>query len=740
MTQLEFVKNLNLYELKTQIKLQFPLTYCFTDHFYNKMQIRSISNDKANILCKKNISSFDMINSILGTASEYEIDCLTISEIIRPRTWQMVTNLRRNFVKYLKDDFNNFFINLRKSHNGSDHIDVNEIIKIIIKILEIVIPIEFYGCSKNKKEFYNSVRFILNGMHGQHVTIEKLLFKWNVDEISWLNDISEVNYKILILSKFVAFLIKFIVCSVIAVTFYVTTSQASNETRRLYYYFKSDWQKISNAIILDLLYKKHIIKCDFLSVGKKNKKIMTMDRRKDAKTFLRSLPVIRLVFKTYSSTRILIKYKKRTYLQKKNEIFRKNFFKAINPRNSCMNFQKRYSLLYNKWSMMDKPKLYFVKADLQDAFGSVDTNELKCILTKLYTDYQNTETNIVKKNVAATEYKKLVQELSSSVLVRWGSCVYEWKRGLIQGMKYSPILCEIFYNAIDAKYLSDFICESENEIKFFIRLVDDYLFVTNNIDTAQNFIQHLSKSIGINPKKTKTNFIEENGDISDKITFFGYEINTKNLEITRDNTVYCGQIKYRIAFNKAISESYTFLEKRITQTTVPISALHLSMPVNSEITIWNNIFITFCISANKFCTIIPMIFCDNVNFSAKAVFNIYKKKVAVRMCDFIVRTIKKNIQDCNEFLYCINHFRYIAYKALSLFSNNSTICMKLTPIVNIALKKSNCMHGPWKPHSSEINIDGIPKHSALRDICRRQDVKQIISSFVKIPSGFEAFR
>ncbi|XP_077292864.1 telomerase reverse transcriptase-like [Arctopsyche grandis] len=737
MTEGKFTHILNMNNLQNQDLFKNIATFCFTDHYCNKLYYRTISNDKSNVLCRKSSTSFDMIKVLLGTASSYEIDYLTLADIIRPHAWKILTKIKLNFLKHSKDDFKKFFLNVKPSN--CSYAELSKVIDCVIRILESIVPSEVYGCRKNQKVFYNTVRFILNGMSGQHITVEQILNKWNIDTVLWLNSVPNlsIGYKILILLKFVVFLIRNIVCSVIAVTFYVTTSQLSHETRKLYYYYRSDWQKLSDTFLLQLSARGDLVKSDIFSIGSRSKRRIPLSERTKIKSTMKSLPVMRLMLKSNSTVRVIIRYKKKTQLEKSNEKIRRYLFQTINPRNP-LNMIDKYTSFFTKWAMLGKPKLYFVKADILDAFGSVDIDVLQTILSKLHTNFQSIEKNPTRKKTIAKEYQRLLDELNRPVLVRRGSCVYEWKRGLVQGMKYSPILCEIFYKEMDQRHLSKFFSESDDEIKLLVRLVDDYLFVTDSVDKARDFIKHMSERVKINPSKTKINFEHDLGVCVDRITFFGYVINTCNLEVSRDETVYSGQLKYRIAFNQAISQPLSFLEKRITQTTVPLSPLLLSLRINSIENVLKNVFISLCISANKFCTIIPMICCDNDNLDAETLFKVYKRKVAVRMCDFIVKIVIESVPH-GEFPYCINHFRYVAYKALSLFASKSNVCMKLMPFVRSALKKCNCMEGTWKPHYGSVDRHGVPNRMAVREICRKYDIKKNVLLHTSTPDEFEPY-
>lgn len=715
-----------------------PKSICFTNFICNKSFCRSATNCKFNILINKNATPTNMIKDILKNKSFKAKESTISNQSLFSDIYKILREIKENFRSLAKDDFKNFFVNLKSVDGELKCIDVSEVTKILLVIIEKVVPAQFYGCNKNKKVFFNLIRFIMKGMLHQHVTFERIVYNWDVEKIPWFNGSSSTGCKVDSLCKVLIWLIKNTVCSIVAVRFYVTVTKMSHEMRKLYFYCKEDWQRMNDNFISGLLKNGDIVKCDSFSLGSQCKSKLPSDVRSERKFFLKRLPVMRLMLKSNSSVRVIIRYKKLGYLEKNIIKKRRNMFKCIFPNIKTGNFDQKYVELASKWKMAGEPKLYFVKADLADAFGSVDVDHLRTILAKLHNGFQRNEKCLEKKKMVAKEYQKLIADLRKPVLVRLGSCTYEWRRGLVQGMRFSPILCEIFYNNSDIQNLSEF-SKISYEISLFVRFVDDYLFITDNIQSAFSFLNSMIDSGKINPNKTVCNFMFDGIKTCSSISFLGYILDTHTLQVTRDVKVYSGQICFRISFTSGISEPTKFLENRIAQTTVPLTPLFFNLAINTEETLWKNIFITLCISANKFSSIITLIYTDTTNFDAEQVFSVYKRKVAVRMCDLIVKRIVDHKPDILNFDFCINHLRFLAYKALSLFSCKSNICSNFNVILKIAMKKTNCSEGLWKPHSKSIDRVGNEIHFAVREVCRTPKIVKYLKEFSEIPKGFEAF-
>ncbi|KAF9406968.1 hypothetical protein HW555_012852 [Spodoptera exigua] len=126
--------------------------------------------------------------------------------------------------------------------------------------------------------------------------------------------------------------------------------------------------------------------------------------------------------------------------------------------------------------------------DLSNAFGCINRDKLAKILSEKHINIQKTEKCMVMKKKIAQQYRDLVTELRKPILICAGSTVYEWKEGLVQGYKYSPALSELYYSYLDEIYFCDHMKLRDNQVKLFIRVVDDYLYITDNLADATSFL------------------------------------------------------------------------------------------------------------------------------------------------------------------------------------------------------------------------------------------------------------
>jgi telomerase reverse transcriptase len=59
--------------------------------------------------------------------------------------------------------------------------------------------------------------------------------------------------------------------------------------------------------------------------------------------------------------------------------------------------------------------------------------------------------------------------------------------GQPQGGRLSSVLCDIYYSDLDRTHLGEF----QNDKDLLLRAVDDYLFITTNLDRATRYVKLL---------------------------------------------------------------------------------------------------------------------------------------------------------------------------------------------------------------------------------------------------------
>ncbi|XP_034837354.1 telomerase reverse transcriptase-like [Maniola hyperantus] len=696
---------------------------CFAQYFANKQNVRSLSN----ILNSKLLKS-ENETVFLQEVLKEEILIREIS----PELKKMLLDVQQNIKYCSKQDFKNYFVNLDDEQQKLLPVNKEKIYEDCSIALSKIIPKKLFGNNHNTKIFKKCTKIIIYSMKRQHLNFGKLIQKWDFKIFPWTNitQSSQVLYNIL------HWIFKVVLAAVISLNFYVTTSKINNDENLLHFFWKNKWQSFYDRKVSEMVTAKVINKYHANCLGKKVRKKYSLQEKLKLKTLKKEIPKLHLVLKPNNNYRPIVRYKTESLnATDKYKIKERLYFLRKLTGKPHEKIEVQFTKLYFKWLEKNKPKLYFVKTDLSNAFGSINKAKLLKILCERHQELQKTETSMYMKKKLAQHYKEFIAELRKPLLIRAGSTAYEWKEGLMQGYKFSPALSELYYSYLDDIYFSEHL-KNGHELKLFIRVVDDYLYVTDSLEDAHLYLKALSNYRNVNYTKTVVNFEHDDINCSPEITFLGYSYNTENLEVSRSNTVFTGQLCYKIAFSAATENIGKFLENRIGQSGIQINGHLFNFHYNNEELIWQHIFLTLCLSANKFCTILSLL-CDANEMPNY--LSVYKKKVSVKLCNTITETLKKNGPKDFQFVYCVNHFRYLSFKALLLCATKTSKCNVLVPYVNVELAKSNCINGKWKEHARVFSKSGKNLAQAIKEVCRRTDLRQIFKKFDILPCDFQCF-
>lgn len=136
--------------------------------------------------------------------------------------------------------------------------------------------------------------------------------------------------------------------------------------------------------------------------------------------------------------------------------------------------------------------------------------------------------------------------LSKNAQFRFGKKrVYKIKKGLRQGTSLASDICEIYLSNFFHHIFNDLLhIEPVTDLNhFFLRVADDFIFVTRDLQMAKDFSTIVCKKsfaeewgLKINTSKFTTNFNFETGELDNdlKISFFGRKILTRDLSVSLD--------------------------------------------------------------------------------------------------------------------------------------------------------------------------------------------------------------
>lgn len=697
---------------------------CLSQNFVNKQNVRSFAN-----ILKSNIMNNEAIEPFLQHILEKSL----VSELT-PEVTQILDSLRKNVRNKSRENFKNYFSSISEEQKLVS-INKSLIFTCCWTAINEIIPKNFFGTTNNVKLFKKIIKSVVLSMKRQYIILKQIIQKWNFTVPPWnsftVDTSKKIFYNILI------WIVKFILSPMICLNFYVTTCKLDSDENKLFFFWKNQWQSYYDKKISDMIFSKVLKRFEPYCVGKKVKRKYNLGERLKLKLLHRDIPKLHLILKPNRDCRPIVRYKNdQQSTTEKYKIKEKlNFLKLLTGK-SREKIESQYTKLYKNWLDLKKPPLYFIKTDLSNAFGSINKEKLMKFLCEKHLHFQKTEKSSYYKKKAAQQYKEIVSELRKPLLIRAGNTVFEWMEGLVQGYKYSPALSELYYTCLDEIYFTEHLDKSTCKIKLFTRVVDDYLYITDSLEDAFLFLRSLSNYRNVNYEKTVVNFNHEMIKSCNNITFLGYSYNTNTLEVSRAHNVFVGQMCYKMAFSFALANLNRFLENRIGQSGIQINSHLFNFIHNSEKLIWNHIFTTFCLSANKFCTILAILCGED---EMKYYILLYKKRVAVKLSNTIIGTLMKSKPTDFQFMYCINHFKYLAFKALYLCAKETPKCSGLVPLINDEIAKTNCLYGKWKDHASRIETNGEIRRAAIKEICKRQELRIIVKSFDTLPNGFQCY-
>ncbi|XP_045780426.1 telomerase reverse transcriptase-like [Maniola jurtina] len=698
---------------------------CFAQYFVNKQNVRSLNN----------ILNSKLLKSENGTVFLQEIlkeENLVTG--ISPELKQILLDVQQNIKYCSKQDFKNYFVTYNDEQQKLLPVNKEKIYEECSTALSKIIPKKFFGNNHNTKIFKKCTKIIIYSMKRQHLNFGKLIQKWDFKIFPWTN--IPVAQSFQVLYNILHWIFKVVLAAVISLNFYVTTSKINNDENLLHFFWKNKWQSFYDRKVSEMVSAKVINKYHTNCLGKNMKQKYSLQEKLKLKSLKKEIPKLHLVLKPNKNYRPIVRYKTESLNSTdKYKIKERLYFLRKLTGKPHEKIEVQFTKLYFKWLEKNKPTLYFVKTDLSNAFGSINKAKLLKILSERHQDLQKTETSMYMKKKHAQHYKEFIAELRKPLLIRAGSTVYEWKEGLMQGYKFSPALSELYYSYLDKIYFSEHF-KNYHELKLFVRVVDDYLYVTDSLEDAHLFLKALSNYRNVNYAKTVVNFEHKDIRYSQEITFLGYSYDTETLQVGRANTVFTGQLCYKIAFTATTGNLGKFLENRIGQSGIQINGHLFNFHHNPEELIWQHIFVTLCLSANKFCTILSLLSDAN---EMSNYLSVYKKKVSVKLCNTITETLKTNRPKNFCFVYCINHFRYLSFKALLLCATKTSKCNVLVPYVNVELAKSNCIYGKWREHARFISKSGQNLANAIKEVCRRTDLRRIFKNFDVLPCDFQCF-
>ncbi|CAD0112186.1 unnamed protein product [Aureobasidium uvarum] len=380
----------------------------------------------------------------------------------------------------------------------------------------------------NKAHIMHQVdRFVKLGRY-ESLMLHEVTQRIKISSITWLRppneptgskmSASDFTKRKEILAELLYYLFDSFLIPLISSNFYVTESSAFRN--RLSYFRHDVWQKLSEPALAGLRTSM------FEEVGQSKLK-KTLSNMSIGTGRVRLLP-------KETGLRPIINLKRRVQT-KRNEGYTITRYAQVKALGDCNSTDNQPAIMPKaSWKFKGKAQI----TDQKEIFSDHARKEAEAALGTVFVDLEG-KTHRSRAGILA-----LLREHIERNIVQIGKKFYRQTTGIPQGSIVSSLLCNFFYADLEQRVLS-FLQNGES---LLLRLIDDFLLITTNRQTATRFVQVMHRGLPeyglmVKEDKSKVNFdVQVDGrDVSrlpaaTEFPYCGNAINTVNLNITRDET------------------------------------------------------------------------------------------------------------------------------------------------------------------------------------------------------------
>ncbi|XP_017783722.1 PREDICTED: uncharacterized protein LOC108567640 [Nicrophorus vespilloides] len=433
----------------------------------------------------------------------------------------------------------------------------------LIKFYKRIIPFELFGSQLNNDMFYNLLTIIATRATHECVLTQSISSGYDPNAIDWLHDVIP-NKRKAMLHMGLRVLIEIIV--------YPTFNKMFHPVRMGQYYEirfaeRVKWSNYLAKVRNFLVKSKSIVAVERKLVVKP-RGVLYIRPRGDLTNIIDFRPYV--VFNSK--------------LNVMSTIYKKTVTKSLYQYAESLTFVKRthFGKHWQKYiRIVGDSKLFATKLDLMDCFSNISVDILIDILNDADVKY-------LSKNM-----KEKLKFYVKHQYVMFGNRLWLWKRGLLQGDRFSSGLCEVYFAKLDSVNLREF-----NKTNCFLhKTVDDYFFCSTKEEDVANFKQILTSYAMINTTKIEDNRIT--------ITYCNFKINLNHRHVSnyyrfpKDTHIHC---KYKLWNVNAQLSQLGLLTKSLffAYNNNNFNATALNTSYNNDQTILRNYYEAMVLLAFKF--------------------------------------------------------------------------------------------------------------------------------------------
>lgn len=427
------------------------------------------------------------------------------------------SNKKNNYYSMLK-----YLCPIKSLGTCTSHLELQtpkkHVVKLVILILEKLIPLSMFGSKHNKSRIFKGVSALINLPLNGVLYVGDLVSKVRMKEVTYLytgtdrhnHEKSQVLFK-----NFILWLLTIMVPRIIKSFFYCTEISASTNI----VYFRHDiWQKLTKPFVSQYFnkYLSENTVCrnhnSYLLSSFNHNRIRVIPKKAAGEFRVISVPSKGADEEEHLSYKInrlkvvipmqailnYLRYNRTTDFEKINSPFQVAR-KLLNFKNDLL---KQYDTL---------PELYFMKFDVASCYDSIPRKKLLSVIetllqseinfyVKTYTVYNPTDGRLKIKHVVNDDNRRASEKLyinnnqeyfftTKSVLdavkfevfktALWvNDKCYLRKDGIFQGSSYSPLLVDILYDDMIQNF-EQFRCREGQQL-LVIRIADDFLIISTD--------------------------------------------------------------------------------------------------------------------------------------------------------------------------------------------------------------------------------------------------------------------
>ncbi|XP_067111466.1 telomerase reverse transcriptase [Osmerus mordax] len=539
----------------------------------------------------------------------------------------------------------------------------------IKECLATVVPWELWGSDHNRLNFLFRVReFLRMGKH-ERLSLAELLWKMKVNDCDWIKlsktgrcPPSELAYRTRVLGQFLAWLLDGYVLGLVRACFYVTESMGHKNALR--FYRQEVWARLQELAFrthqckgqMEELTPAQVVSLPRTTVTSRLRFIPKTEGMRPITRVLGADPKTR---RFQASVRDLLDVL-RVCVRTTPALLGSTVWGMTDIHRVLGSLAP---------AQKNKPQsLYFVKVDVSGAYDSLPHSKLLEVIRQVLSPVQEEtfsvrryakvwanfheglkktfvrKADFLEDTVAFTNMKAFVMSLQTKgkvhnailveqhfsldlqgkdvlefftqmltgSVVQFGKKMFRQWQGIPQGSVVSSLLCCLCYAHME-NFLFKNLTEKGGHL---MRLVDDFLLITPDLNQAQTFLKTLLAGVPqygcvVNPQKVAINFpmSEDQGVCPETrvlpahclFPWCGLLLDTRTLDVYCDYSSYAGlSLRYSLTVGPALSAGKQMRRKLMGILRLKCHALFLDLKTNSLEAVYKNLYKLVLLHACRF--------------------------------------------------------------------------------------------------------------------------------------------